>query len=229
MTRRIAILGTGDAHTDETSVPEPIRAAVSDGFKAELLKVPGSVFPGTPDARETACQAYVAAGLNAASKGFDALYINTVGDYGLAELRARVSIPVSGSGDASLRSAAMLGSGFSIVTLWPPQMEFIYRQVLEATGAIDGCRGIHFLSDNSDLETMGQEDNIITQIQACQFVPMQTVKSACEAALEGDGSDTVILGCTCMAGMGPSLKQAGLPVIEPMRTGYLAAEMLARL
>jgi Asp/Glu/hydantoin racemase len=228
MTRRIAILGTGDSHTGETAVPDPIRTAVSEGLEAVLVNVPGSVFPGTPDARETAIRAYVAAGMDAATAGYDALYINTVGDYGLTELRQRVSISVSGSGDASVHTAAMLGRNFSIVTLWPPQMAFIYQHVLAATGANELCRGIHFLSEDADLETMGADDNIITQIQACQFVPMQTVKSACETALAEDGSDTIILGCTCMAGMGPFLKEAGLPVIEPMRTGYLVAEMLLR-
>jgi allantoin racemase len=168
------------------------------------------------------------AGLDAAKSGFDALYINTVGDYGLAELRQRVSIPVTGSGVASIKAASMLGADFSIVTLWPPQMEFIYRRVLEATGAADLCRGIHFLSQDSDLKTMGAEDNVITQIQSCQLVPMQNVRSACELALEADGSDTIIMGCTCMAGMAPFLRGAGLPVIEPMLTGYLAAEMLLR-
>jgi hypothetical protein len=78
--RRIAILGTGDAAVPDATTPAPILAAAGEDFRPELVAVPGAVFPATPGARQTCARAYLAAGLAAARAGYDALYINTVGD-----------------------------------------------------------------------------------------------------------------------------------------------------
>ncbi|MEM5518293.1 aspartate/glutamate racemase family protein [Henriciella sp. AS95] len=229
MTYRIAILGTGDGNTDQADVPDPIREVAGAGFEPVLIQVPNSTFPGTPEARLQVVDAYTAAGIAAEKDGFDAVFINTMGDYGLAELRNAVSIPVTGAGEVSVRLAMQLGRGFSIVSLWPPRLRFLLEHVLQATGTADDCHGLHFMSQDQDLETMGEEGNAISQMQACQYVPMQQVIAKCRDVLSHEDTDVLVLGCTCMAGMGPILKAEGLSVIEPMRAGYLATELLLRV
>ena len=227
---RIAVLGTGDAQTDATCVPEPIAQSVTQGFEAILRPVPGAEFPATPAARQRTATAYVAAGRDAAATGdFAAILINTVGDYGLVDLRNAISLPVIGAGAAGMRLACDLGARFSIVTLWPPVLRFLYEPVLTQSGTATNCAGLHFLTDDSDLESMDEPDNPIVAIQTCQWVALERVDAACRAALAEDGSDVIVLGCTCMAGMAPALKANGLPVVEPMCAGYLMAETVARL
>ena len=114
----------------------------------------------------------------------------------------------------------MLGNSFSVVSLWPPRLKFLFQHVLKDTGTEAHCKGLHFLTEDEDLETVGSEDNIITQLQACQYVPMQIIRDKCEQIFDEGEADTIVLGCTCMAGMYPVLKADGLAVLEPMRAGY---------
>jgi allantoin racemase len=225
MSKRIAILGTGDADTGATAVPAPIRTAAAAGCRPELVAVPGAVFPGTPADRDAAARAYLSTGLAAADDGYDALYINTVGDYGLAELRRQVGVPVTGSGESALRLAQSFGGGFAIVTIWPPALGFIYAGILAAAGAADQCRGVHHLSTDPDLATLGQPGNFVSQLQACTLTSMARIRTACRAALD-DGAGVIVLGCTCMQPTAAKLRAEGMPIIEPMVTGYRYTQLL---
>lgn len=222
--RRIAVLGTGDAATGNEPTPAPILAAAGDGFQPELVAVPGAVFPATPAAREASAQAYVAAGLAAERGGYDALYINTVGDYGLQALRDAAGVPVTGSGEGAIRQAGQ--QAFSIVTIWPPALRFIYDHVLKATDATERCQSIHHLSQDHDLDTLGEPHDFVQEMQSCSLTSMARIEAACQVALEQEGAHVVVLGCTCMQPVARILREEGIPVIEPMVAGYQYAESL---
>ena len=143
--QKLAILGTGDADSPDAITPAPIVAAAGL-FQPELRAVPGAVFPDTPSAREICARTYLDAGLLAERDGYAGLYINTVGDYGLAALREASCIPVTGSGEGAIRTAQAAGQRFAIVTIWPPALRFIYDAVLAATDAAPDCVAIHHLS-----------------------------------------------------------------------------------
>lgn len=226
MTKDIAILGTGDSDIDAVEPPGAILEAASNGFMPKLVNIPGVVFPATPAAREQAARAYIAAGLAAADQGFHALYINTVGDYGLGDLRRQAGIPVTGSGEAAVRLAQSSGDRFSIVTIWPPSLGFIYEHVLEDAGAIAACKNIHFLSEDQDLETLGDEENFVTEMQACSVTSLAKIKAACRDALDNEGSDVIMLGCTCMQPVAKLLEADDIPIIEPMSAGYRYTELM---
>jgi allantoin racemase len=215
--QRIAILGTGDAATAHDQVPRPLLDAASAGFSPQLVDVPGAVFPDTPAARAACADAYLKAGLDAERDGYAGLYINTFGDYGLDALQSRARVPVTGSGAGAIRQAA--GQDFAIVTIWPAALRFIYDHVLEQNAAADRCRGIHHLSDDDDLATLGQPDNFVAKMQGCRLTTMKRIQSACHSALT-DGAEVILLGCTCMQPVAATLKASGLPVIEPMTAGY---------
>ena len=223
--QKLAILGTGDAETPDATTPAPIVAAAGNAHP-QLRNVPGAVFPDTPAAREICARAYLAAGLAAEREGYAGLYINTVGDYGLAELRAASRIPVTGSGEGAIRTAQAHGRRFAIVTIWPPTLRFIYAAILAATDAAPDCLAIHHLSADPDLATLDQPDNFVSDMQACGMTTMSKIRQACRRALEEDGADVIMLGCTCMQPVAALLEADGLPVIEPMVAGYRHLESL---
>ena len=227
MAGEIVILGTGDSSEDFSRLPEPIDALIPLAATPVLKPVPGAVFPDSPEARQKTIEAYLAAGKQWAERGCKALYINTMGDYGLHALRDAVNIPVAGSGEASIRAAMSMRQSFSIVTIWPPRLQFIYDHVLHDSSAGGAFKGIHFLSADDELQTMGQGDDFYSNMQACHFTTLDQVRQVISLTLSQEGADTVILGCTCMSNMAPILKAEGFPIIEPMATGYLYAEFLA--
>lgn len=223
--QKLAILGTGDADVPDATTPAPILAAARH-FQPELRAVPGAVFPDTPTARETCARAYVDAGLAAERDGYAGLYINTVGDYGLEDLREASSIPVTGSGEGAIRTAQTANHRFAIVTIWPPALRFIYDAVLAATDAAPDCVAIHHLSTDPELATLDQPENFVRDMQACGMTTMAKIREACRRGLDVDGADVILLGCTCMQPTAALLEADGLPVIEPMVAGYRYLERL---
>lgn len=229
MDRKIAIIGTGDEMVDTTDVPAPIRDSATTGFEPVLEHVPGAVFPDSPQNRDLTIKAYVEAGRALAKKNYAALYINTVGDYGLQSLRREMDAPMTGSGEASIRAALSIGESFSIVTIWPQRMKFIYDHVLEESKSTYACRQICFLSEDDELGTMGQGDDFYSNMRTCQITTLEKIKSTIERNIQEHRVDSVILGCTCMSHLGPRLAAEGYPVIEPMVAGYRHLESLVRL
>jgi allantoin racemase len=225
--RKLAILGTGDSNIADAPTPPPIAQAASN-FEPNLRDVPGAVFPDTPLARQQCARAYLDAGLQAERDGYAGLYINTVGDYGLTELREASVIPVTGSGEGAIRTAQAHGQRFAIVTIWPPALRFIYDAILASTDAESDCLAIHHLSEDPDLATLDQADNFVSEMQACGITSMTKIREACLRGLEGDGADVIILGCTCMQPVGALLEADELPVIEPMVAGYRYLESLLK-
>ncbi|MDJ0926578.1 MAG: aspartate/glutamate racemase family protein [Gammaproteobacteria bacterium] len=225
--KKLAILGTGDAETPDATTPAPILAAATD-FRPELCPVPDAVFPDTPAARETCARAYLNAGVSAERDGYAGLYINTVGDYGLADLRDVSGVPVTGSGEGAIRTAQADGHRFAIVTIWPPALRFIYDAILAATDAAHDCLAIYHLSEDPDLATLKQPDNFVQDMQACGMTTMAKIHEACRRGLDDDGADVILLGCTCMQSTAALLEADGLPVIEPMVAGYRYLESLIK-
>jgi len=225
--QKLAILGTGDSNIPDAETPYPISQAARN-FEPHLRDVPGAVFPDTPLARQQCARAYLAAGLQSERDGYAGLYINTVGDYGLAELREASVIPVTGAGEGAIRTAQANGQRFAIVTIWPPALRFIYDAILSSTNAKSDCVAIHHLSEDPDLATLEQADNFVSEMQACGITSMARIREACLRALEKDGADVIILGCTCMQPVAALLEADELPVIEPMVAGYRYLESMLK-
>jgi len=229
MSKRIAILGTGDAATPFDRVPVPISEAAGENFVPVLVDVPDAVFPDSPAARVESEAAYVSAGQAAALEDFDALYVNTVGDYGLQTLRDTVHVPVVGSGETSLRLAQSSANSFAIVTIWPPSLRFIYDHILDASGTSGQCCAIHFLSEDEELGTLEREDNFVADMKACRASSMRDIRAACRSAMDEQGAEIIVLGCTCMQPVADLLAGEGFPVIEPMVAGYKFTELLLNI
>jgi allantoin racemase len=112
------------------------------------------------------------------------------------------------------------------VTIWPPALRFIYDEVLTAAGASDRCRGIHHLSADHELDTLGEPHDFVRDMQSCSLTSMARIEQACRVALDHEGAAWIVLGCTCMQPVHGHLQRNGVPVIEPMTTGYRYLESL---
>ena len=226
---RIAVLGTGFTQTGSTTPPAQIAAVAGPDFAPELVETRYSVFPGTPYDRGLAAVGYLDTGVSAAQAGYEAVFINTFGDYGIAEMRSALSIPVVGAGEASMALAGTLGRKFAIVPIWPESLKFIFAERLANTGMQDRCSEIVFVLAKDEMKSRGTEDDPVVRMRQGNAAVIDRVVAGAEAALKR-GSDTIVLGCTCMAPIAAQIAaRVAAPVIDPMTTGYKMTEALVSL
>jgi allantoin racemase len=232
MAHRIAILGTGYRAVGGIERPREIGLVAAAGFQPELVETRFGAFPKTPYDRGLTCLGYIDAGIEAERAGYHALFLNTFGDYGIAELRSALSIPVIGAGEAAISVAATLGRRFAIVSIWPRTMNFIFDERIAATGMGARCAGIHNVMDDGEMETVtrGDADNPVAVMRAGSAAIVDRIVAAAELAIARDGAEVIILGCTCMAPVGQAVAaRVRAPVVEAMTAGYKMAELLVSL
>mgnify|MGYP000244581468 CR=1 FL=1 len=150
--------------------------------------------------------------------GYDAVIIDCFDDPGLDAVREAVSIPVVGPGEASIYLACMLGEKFSILTVGPPYIKRlptprIRRMGLASRFASEISVGVEVLNIEKDRE---RTFNLLVE--------------AGRRAIEEDGADVLILGCTGLVGYAEDLqKELKVPVIYPGLVALKIAETLVRL
>ncbi|ESZ86143.1 MAG: hypothetical protein Q27BB25_15800 [Blastomonas sp. CACIA14H2] len=211
--------------------PAPELAALFPDVSLNAFPLRVPAFPYTPLEQAMQALGHAEAALRAAEAGCDALVIDSVGDYGLAAMRAMLPVPAIGSGEAGLAEAAEGGRSFGIVTVWPQSMNFILYERLQACGVLGLCIGIANVGSDADAESLAGPDGYLAQVRAGQ----QDIRARVQAAitrLAAQGAAAVMLGCTCMSGMAATIAAASpLPVINPLAAGVrtaLAAPPVAR-
>lgn len=172
---------------------------------------------GTVDAAEVAIAA-----------GCDAVYVDTFADYGVARLRAAAPVPVVGAGEAVLAWAAQLGRRFSIVTVWPASMDYLYAERLANCPGGKLAAGVHYLSDESELDRVGTDSGVKARMARGETDVVAAITRACREAVRRDGTDLVIFGCTCMTPVADEVaRRAGVEIVDPsvigLRAGHAAA------
>ena len=230
MAYRIGVIGTGAGHSGNSAPPAPIKELVANGFQAELIETRLRTFPLTPYDRGLTVLAYVDCAIEAEKAGFDAVFINTVGDYGIDEMRSATEMVVVGAGEATMAMSCNLGRRFSIVTIWPPKMNFVYNERLRNTGMESRCVSIRNVLTNPDVQGVEGAGQAVTSLKDQNEDVIERVFAEIEAAVTEDGADTIMLGCTCMAPIGPEIAvRSSVPVLESMRTGYKVVETMLSL
>ena len=215
-------------------VPVPLPPEAVAGFAAQMP--PGLVRPGitvdfTGIRAGTTCldsqfEATLAdafcleAGIRAEQEGYAAICLNSMSDSGLAALRSRLSIPVTGPGRASFHLAADLGKRFSVVTMWP-RWRWIYDKLALETGLsgrLASVRDINVRPDTQELLS-GKEDSVFALLEA-----------ECRKAIDEDGADVIVLGSTTMHQSHRYLSERlEVPVLNPGLVAYKQCEMLLDL
>ena len=171
---------------------------------------------------------YVEAAVRAERRGFDAVFVNTVADYGLSLMREAVSIPVVGAGEVGFGVAAEGGRSFAIVTVWPSITRISYDRVLRDTGFASQCREIRFVLEEPELAELGGGRAVMDAVDSPGTDVAHRVRASCVQA-EAAGAEAIVLGCTCMAALTGWLQDAvQIPVVNPLREGHRAAEEAVR-
>jgi allantoin racemase len=224
---RIAILVSKGQRNKGYSIPAHV---VGVGFETEVVETRLPVFPYTQLDRTLMEVSTIDGALRAADRGFDAVFINTVGDYGLEALRSALRVPVVGAGQATMLTAASLGKRFSIVTIWPPSLRYLYEDLLLTYGLTGYCAAIHHTSSDAQLASLQDDENFVTKMRRGEKNTLNRIIDLCKKTMEQDRADTIMLGCTCMAPIADRVAAScEAPVLNPLTTGYKFTEMLLSL
>jgi allantoin racemase len=221
MTRRIALIGGGPSFGPVVA-PE-LHQLVAPGV--ELVSYPSrvSAFPYT--ALEMLLQdvGHAEAAFTAAEDGAQAVVIDSVGDYGLAAMRASLPVPAFGAGEAGMAAAGANGRRFAIVTVWPASMNFILESRLRTYGHDRGCTGMFNIGAEGGMGGADGPNTYLSRIKGGHRSVIDAALHAIEMAA-AQGAEAVMLGCTCMSGIAATLAAgAPIPVINPLGAAVAAA------
>ena len=151
----------------------------------------------------------------AEEQGYDAVMTDCTEDGPLEELRERLSIPVIGPLESSMHLASILGKKFSIIALKGYE-EPLFRKQAAAAGLENRLVSVREVDVNfPELQDSGSKvlnDGLLRESKK---------------ALEQDGADVLILGCTSFIGCEDWLmKELGVPVLQPGNVAVKFAELL---
>ena len=138
----------------------------------------------------------------------------------MVALRSVLDIPVIGPGRASMLTAMLLGSRFSVVTMWKHWFH-LYKKTIGELGIRDhvaSIRSIDVAPDNQALFA-GKEEDIFPLLLA-----------EAEAAIAEDGAEVILLGSTTMHQAHQFLSaRLDVPVINPGPLTYKLVEAMLGL
>jgi len=147
----------------------------------------------------------------------DAIVVNCFGDVGVEAAREVTRVPVIGPGSTSMALAQLLGHNFSVVTVLSRLAPLIEKIALElGTTKLKSVRAVN-------MPVLELEDRKKT----VKGLTQESIK-----AIEEDGAQVIILGCTGMAGSADQLKNEltvrgyDLPVLDPLIVTLRLARVL---
>lgn len=227
----VAILGSNlrwagakpPAHLDEAARASTTLTGV--GLRALL-------FPYTPADHVLVEAVHLEAGLRAldGTPRPGAVFIDTFGEYALDALRAAIGVPIVGAAEAAIAAAARHAPRFGVVTVWPASLAWLYDARLARHAATARCVGV--LYTGSARSTSADAAQVVAQVRdelTSGAASLLDQVIADGRALVARGAGSVVLGCTCMAGMYDEIAAAlDVPVVCPSRAGVLAAVDAAR-
>jgi len=148
---------------------------------------------------------------------FDAVVVAAFGDPGIDGLREAMDIPVVGLTEAALMSACLLGKRFSIVAI-SRRITAWYREVVQANGLEGRLASIRCL------------DTPLRSIGAVQQDHSEALRALCQAAIDEDGADVIIIAGAPLAGLARSIKdQIPVPVVDGVSSAVCHAQTLVSL
>ncbi|MGE0734233.1 MAG: aspartate/glutamate racemase family protein [Alphaproteobacteria bacterium] len=218
---KLGLIGTATYRGKPSAVPAEVSAVLSPSDRAQVYLSALNVFPRDALELKLLEVGYIDAGLRAAADGNEALVINSMGDYGLAALRAGAGVPVLGSGEAGLRKAASLGGKFAIVTVWPESTAFLYRQLLREAGLESRCAAVLHVGQQAELESIVRgtagDAHYVARMQGGDATMLDRVVQACEQAVRQHGAASILLGCTCMSPVAAKIAaRVSVPVVDSL-------------
>lgn len=225
---KIGLLGT--AADSEGVVPNELIEVVDQGTELALYAAKISIFAYTPVEFAIQQLNYLETGLRAAADDCDALVYVSMADYGISALRSAVDIPVIGAGEATFKFGMNIGSRFSIVTVWPKSTNFIHHNTLREHGLSSRLVSIRNVMDEKIIASGERPDGFIAEMQSGNDQTFERILASCNSAIDDDGAEFIILGCTCMSPIAARVAaQSRVPVINPFATAVKTAESMLKL
>lgn len=153
----------------------------------------------------------------AEANGYDAVFLDCMGDIALNAAKEIVRIPVVGPCQATMAMASMLGDRFSVVTILENVVPLFWRK----------AREYGFIQNLASVRSV--EVPVLELDTKRDLVKKKLVEES-KVAVERDGADVIILGCTGMVGMARDVQEAvGVPVIDPVPVSIKLAKIMAEL
>lgn len=213
---RLLLVNPNTSTAMTADIASAARAAANPG--TEVLAVQPSFGPRSIEGHfeETIAAAGVAEQVRLAP-AHDGVVIACFGDPGLDAAREVTSAPVLGVAEAAFHAAAMLATGFSVVTTMVRTC-VIAERLVHRYGFTHQCRGIH----GTDIPVLDLEN--------CGPQTLAQIEQAARGALAADRSGAIVLGCAGMATLCGQLQQRlGVPVIDGVAVAVKFVESLAAL
>jgi allantoin racemase len=174
--------------------------------------------------------AAVEAAIRAEQAGYDALFVNSVADYGLRAIRSAVRIPAVGAGQAAMLLACAIGHRFSIVSILPPSLGEAHAAQLREYHLTDRCASMRFVTTEAEMATIADPDSFYVRMRSRRRDMVERIGEHVRAAVEVDGADAVVLGCTCMVPVARDLAElTGAVIVNPLDAAVLHADTLVRM
>ncbi|MEZ5666819.1 MAG: aspartate/glutamate racemase family protein [Alphaproteobacteria bacterium] len=157
--------------------------------------------------------------IEAERDGAQAVIIDCMGDPGLKAGRECVSIPVLGPCEAAMHLAAMLGHTFSVITVLKR-----LRVQFENQAKLYGCWDKYASTRAVDIPVLALEGDL--------GITKRTLTEQALLAVEQDGADAIIFGCTGMLGCAEAVRDGllargyDIPVIDPVPAAVRLASAL---
>ncbi len=214
---RILIINPNISESVSQLIADEARRAASPGTGITMLTAPfGVAYIETRF--EALIGAYAAATLAAEHwQGHDAVIVAAFGDPGVAGIREALDIPVVGLTEAALATACLLGNRFSIVGI-SRRIAAWYRESVERNGLVGRLASVRSL------------DQPLRDIGRVQDDHAARLKALCNAVVDEDGADVVILGGAPLAGLARSIEgEIPVPVVDGVSSAVRHAETLVRL
>jgi allantoin racemase len=209
-----AILGSSSQDLVESQLANR-QAALGSGTKLTIV-APSDCPPSTESERDelVSAPAVFSEAIRAEEEGFDAVTIDCTLDPGLRAAQRTCRIPVVGAGEAALCLALLLGERFSVIM---PIRESMSPMVAKIRGMGLWERTASVRAVNLHVLDLGDRQRTL-----------EALDQEARRAVEEDGAEVIVLGCTAMGPVASALAQRlGVPVVEPGTAALKLAEAFA--
>jgi allantoin racemase len=226
---RIVYLKTSGMQLDADYSREMLRMMAADGI-LEGVDVDFDAGPDVPVVQgRRAMRQYEAGILDRVRRWVDAgrhdaIVLQSVLDPALFAAREFSPVPVLGCTESAVHLASMLGSRFSFLCTVPVEMKMI-PQLVAVYGLAGKLASMRCISlPVPDVKRRRDSD-----------AQLDAMEAAAVKAIEEDGAEVLILGCTGLSWMAPDLRQrlgtrgCPAPVIQPVWAAVAFARMLVSL
>jgi Asp/Glu/hydantoin racemase len=182
-------------------------AALAAGSRTHIVAMTAPRGPANIDSMaESAAQAPVVLEMLKSEAG-DGAIIGAYSDPGLELVRAHLTLPVVGIGEASMREASRFGTRIVIISS-NPNNEPLYKQCAAKLGISEKIAAIRYIpkEGRSTLDVVADRAGLISSVARLS-----------RSAIADDGADVIIIAGGPLAGVARDVKQQlDFPVLDPV-------------